>query len=205
MQVSLPVLVNFCLNRRSLSVAVIQRQFLQTHGQAVECAFRLERLGFVGSPNAQGERLTSDPTRRVLFLDFDGVLHVGGDKPFKGASKLAKALSSVPCSIVISSSWRTGRSVSELSALLPPALGNRVVASTGEALGGKYQRQREIEAFLVHEPDQPNWRALDDSVNEFQDHSQLIACDPRVGFGSTQAAAISFWVSERAKKVQSGS
>jgi hypothetical protein len=196
MQDSLAVLIEFALTRQSVSVAEIQRRFGVGHPQAVAYAFRIERLGFVGSPNHRGERLTKDRTRRLLFLDFDGVLHVGADRPFRRAAILAEALGCACCSIVISSSWRTGRSVSELSALLPPALGNRIVAHTGDALAGKYQRQQEIEAFLADEPERPDWRALDDSTIEFVDRARLISCDPRTGFSDAQAKAISSWLAQ---------
>lgn len=194
MKNSLAALIEFALTKQSVSIAEIQRRFGVSHLQAVANAFRIERLGLVGSPNHLGERLTTDRTRRLLFLDFDGVLHASADRPFERAAKLAEALGDVPCSIVIASSWRVGRSLSELSALLPHALGNRVVASTGEALVGKYQRQREIEAFLSAESERPNWRALDDSISEFHDRSHLIACDPRIAFGGAQVKEISSWL-----------
>lgn len=186
------------LQAKETCVSDIQRAFRISHSKAVKAAFWAERMGLVGSPNHLGHRSCGEfaRVRHLLFLDFDGVLHVGADRPFRRAAILADALGSAPCSIVISSSWRIGRSVSELSALLPPALGNRIVARTGEVLPGKYQRQQEIEAFLADEPERPDWRALDDSTTEFEDRTRLISCDPRIGFGDAQASAISFWLAQ---------
>ena len=54
---------------------------------------------------------------KLLFLDFDGVLHpthFAGEDPFNRADLLEEVLANLQVEIVISSSWRFTHSVSKL-------------------------------------------------------------------------------------------
>lgn len=83
---------------------------------------------------------------RLLFLDFDGVLHPtsGSDANlFCRADSLLEALEGADCAIVISSSWRHHHDMPSLLALLPQRLGARVVGATGAAYVGRWPRYNE--------------------------------------------------------------
>lgn len=136
------------------------------------------------------------PHAKLLFLDFDGVLHPTSstaESPFCLTHLLDQALGDADCSIVISSSWRFQDPLSKLKRNLLPGIRRRVVGVTGAAHIGAYARQVEIERYLAaHGP--ADWRALDDCAWEFRDTAQLIRCDPNQGFGSVQAAALAAWL-----------
>jgi hypothetical protein len=138
---------------------------------------------------------------RILFLDFDGVLHPGSgvDSGFLcRAPDLEEALSGHDLRIVVSSSWRFHMEMDEILGMLPPGLAQRVVGATCDAHIGRWPRFHEIRAWVqVNEP-LANWRALDDARLEFPDPCpELIACDPRTGFGSEQAGSLRRWLRAR--------
>ncbi|HNU11695.1 MAG TPA: HAD domain-containing protein [Rubrivivax sp.] len=137
-------------------------------------------------------------TRRLLFLDFDGVLHPtsGGDASlFCRADPLLEALEGADCAIVISSSWRHHHDMSSLLSRLPQRLAARVIGETGEAHVGRWPRYNEIIAFVRGHAPAVNWRALDDSRLEFPPKCrELIACDPNFGFGASECRALKRWL-----------
>jgi len=137
-------------------------------------------------------------TSPLLFLDFDGVLHPGSgvDSGFLCcAPDLEEALAGHELRIVVSSSWRFHMEMDEILGMLPPGLAQRVVGATGEAHIGRWPRFHEIRAWVqVNEPN-ARWRALDDATLEFPSLCpQLIACDPRMGFGVEQASELRRWL-----------
>ena len=134
----------------------------------------------------------------ILFLDFDGVLHPssGVDSGFLcRAPDLEEALSGHDLRIVVSSSWRFHMEMAEILGMLPPGLAQRVLGATGEAHIGRWPRFHEIRAWVqVNEPS-AHWRALDDARLEFPSPCpELIACDPRTGFGVEQAGELRRWL-----------
>jgi len=134
----------------------------------------------------------------LLFLDFDGVLHPGSgvDSGFLcRALDLEEALSGHDLRIVVSSSWRFHMEMEEIVGMLPPGLAQRVVGVTGEAHIGRWPRFHEIRAWVQAQEPHPNWRALDDARLEFPSPCpELIACDPRTGFGVEQAGELRRWL-----------
>lgn len=134
----------------------------------------------------------------VLFLDFDGVLHAGSGHSggmFTHAPALQEALGEHEVRIVVSSSWRFHKPLSEIRQWLPAALASRVVGATGEAHIGRWARFHEIRAWLDHRAPAADWRALDDATFEFPNPCpQLIACHPQEGFGPRQADALRGWL-----------
>ena len=137
--------------------------------------------------------------RRLLFLDFDGVLHptsVTENTPlFCREHALQDALAGNECAIVISSSWRHHYPAGELLTRLSPATRERVVGFTGEAYIGKWPRYQEIQVYLMKNQN-PSWRALDDSWNEFLPGCpDLLWCDPNRGIDESQVSALNRWLS----------
>src|SRR5687768_16516543 len=92
---------------------------------------------------------------RILFVDFDGVLHPAG----AGAPKFSRLWlladflrepSHLDIEVVISSTLREVHSLAELRAFFPADLRERIVATTPvlDEFDTSYQRSEEIEAWL---------------------------------------------------------
>jgi hypothetical protein len=139
---------------------------------------------------------------KLLFLDFDGVLHPNF-RPLPGCFSrvdvLMEALhgNSANLSVVISSSWRFHYSFDEILAYLPEALGVLVCGATPEVEPGRHQRYREIRAYVDQVKTMTDWRALDDDVFGFpNDCRQLIRCDGNFGIDSNAALSLKTWLTE---------
>ncbi len=139
-------------------------------------------------------------TERLLFLDFDGVLHPNHCPEadyFRRAPLLSRWLAAAgeELGIVISSSWRHHHAADELLARLPAWLAARVVGFTGPAVIGRHARHGEITRFLADHPGWTSWRALDDSGWEFPSPCpELILCRGGIGLTATEIARLHAWL-----------
>lgn len=126
---------------------------------------------------------------RVLFLDFDGVLH-----PATSIGPLSTHWCWLPVlaeilaphdnvRIVVHSTWREDHNVDELRELLF-GVGERVIGSTPE--GGRLES---IERWLEEHPDVTDYRILDDDESEFfyPLPEALILCDSVRGISGKRA------------------
>jgi hypothetical protein len=134
---------------------------------------------------------------RVIFLDFDGVLHpadylrfievdgelvFGSDARFCWAGVLWDLIKDHDCGLVIHSSWRTSFALADIKDMLPPELASRVLGVTG---GGA--RFRSIEAY-VEAHRLREYLILDDEPEEFPlDLDALVVCHPERGIDSPEA------------------
>ena len=117
----------------------------------------------------------------ILFLDFDGVLHPAVNYDATQLLTKLPLLEAIlrqhpSVEIVVSSTWRETRTLSELRALFSPDIASRVIGVTpawrdiqDEASYGAYVRQAEIEAWLkstgrIWE----QWLAVDDQAHLFK-------------------------------------
>lgn len=126
--------------------------------------------------------------RFLLFLDIDGVLHGDATPNLVHVPLFERALIEMPkLEVVISSTWRMDRSLSQLRELVCAELRDRMIGVTpvfedGLDVGG---RRLEIEAFLRDNGlDAANacWRALDDWPHLFgSDCSWLQTVDAQSG------------------------
>lgn len=143
---------------------------------------------------------SNDQVRKLLFLDFDGVLHPNHCDPclwLQHMPALTACLSEtqVPCGVVISSSWRFHHSLFDLVELFPPKLQEMVVGVTGDAYIGQYSRYNEIKAYLKLFQKGLEWRALDDSSWEFPSPCpQLILCDGAIGLDDSVIMSLGAWL-----------
>lgn len=135
---------------------------------------------------------------RILFLDFDGVLHpthFAGEDPFNRAHLLEAALNDIPVGIVISSSWRFTHPLEKMQKLLPSSITQFIIGTTGAPVTGKYPRYQEIQIYL-QKYGQVDWRALDDSYWEFPSQcAELIRCNPNTGINDKQVKELTCWLS----------
>ncbi len=133
---------------------------------------------------------------KVLFLDFDGVLHptYPHSPLFSQLPLLETVLVERPCRIVVSSSWRFHTSLEKIRGQFSPKLQERIIGMTGDAHVGSYARFHEIKAYVdLHGV--LDWRALDDSYWEFPDKCpHLIRCNPNVGLTQRESAFIEAWL-----------
>ena len=144
---------------------------------------------------------------RVLFVDFDGVLHpktleagieedeiVVGTAQFGWLPALVSVLRTYPeVSLVVHSTWRYTHDIDELRGVLG-VLGSRVVAATPRG-----PRLDSILWWLHMNPQFGSYRILDDDPREFPipPPPELILCNPRTGVAAPAVlAAIRQWLEE---------
>ena len=111
---------------------------------------------------------------RILFLDFDGVLHPAGagSVKFSQLGLLADFLrepEQADIRIVVSSTWRQIHSLNRLRGLFPADLQARIVGCTPvlDEYDTDFERGEEIEAWLEERPRGAAWVALDDDAGGF--------------------------------------
>lgn len=137
---------------------------------------------------------------KILFLDFDGVLHpLNSEKEdlFCKVHYLEKALEATSCKIVITSNWRLTYSTQEMRELLPRSIGKLVIGVTEVINEIKHKRFIEIKNYLSTHINwnSIDWRAIDDSPQDFPaDFKNLICCNPSLGMGSKEQIQIAKWL-----------
>ena len=142
--------------------------------------------------------LPSQPSKKLLFLDFDGVLHPTSARGPGLLSKapLLEAITDEDCRIIFSTSWRFQYSLEELCTKLPETVSLKVIGMTGSPYIGKHSRYYEIISYvsqLDHKPVQ--WRALDDAYWEFPvGCPELIRCNPNTGITEREIGLLNDWL-----------
>jgi hypothetical protein len=129
-----------------------------------------------------------NPAARVLFLDFDGVLHPVGcpqEERFCQRPRFESVMRQFPeVRIVISSSWRRIYKVDWLRSRFSRDIAERIVGTTQLWVPDELQsRYQEIVGFAgKHGLPGSSWLALDDSADQFPLGCQhLVLCDSRHG------------------------
>lgn len=146
----------------------------------------------------------------ILFLDFDGVTHPDVQLPgrcwayFQSLPLIESVLRKHPSvEIVVTSKWRTRRSLDELRLFFADDIRSRVVGSTPVLdrfnrdafrdmhvphLSEAY-RQAEIEAWLhLNRPMGADWLSIDDRHRWFEPGcKRLLITHPRMGFTEVDA------------------
>jgi len=138
------------------------------------------------------------PYRKIIYLDFDGVLHPTSpvtEGLFSRAHLLEPLFEDNLAGIVISSSWRFTHLLPALQAKLPDSLAKCVIDMTGDAMTGKHARYQEIIHHTKGLEPGTAWRALDDSYWEFPTGcKELIRCNPNTGIGPKEIALLRTWL-----------
>ena len=134
---------------------------------------------------------------KLIFLDFDGVLHpthFAGESPFSRAALLEESFNLLSPKIVISSSWRFTHNLEKLQKTLPTFISSLIIDTTGAAVIGKHPRFTEIQNYLQSYRS-ADWRALDDSYWEFPNPcTRLIRCNPNTGIADRQILELNQWL-----------
>lgn len=140
--------------------------------------------------------------KKLLFLDFDGVLHPTttnhSSEFFSKNQLLEETLLFGKCEVVISSSWRFHYSLELLLKNLPLNLSQIVTGITGNPHIGNYSRYNEILNYL-REKDlvDVDWMSLDDSYYEFPPNCpNLIRCNPNTGLTINECILLKNWLSK---------
>jgi hypothetical protein len=136
---------------------------------------------------------------KYLFLDFDGVLHpslCNDNDRFSKVNLLSQLLTSSPCQIIISSSWRFQFTLDQLKTMFPVSISNLVIDVTGEAITGQYARYFEIKQWLESKQKPfADWMTIDDAINEFPpDCPNLIATKSSQGITKDQIIELKQWL-----------
>jgi len=137
-------------------------------------------------------------SNKVLFLDFDGVLHptTHGTVLLSQLPLLESTLESCDYTMVISSSWRFHMEMENLKKHFSSSVRNKIMGATGDAYIGAYARFHEINAYVLQHGIK-DWRALDDSYWEFpQGCGHLIRCNPNSGLTQREVKVLSEWLSQ---------
>jgi hypothetical protein len=119
----------------------------------------------------------------TLFIDFDGVLHPAWTDTlplFDRLPLLESVLRAVPdAEVVISSSWREAYTIDEIRGIFSKDIRPQIIGFTPRLPNiRRYQRQREIEAWLrTNRHPGARWVALDDYEEWFEPGCRhLILC-----------------------------
>jgi hypothetical protein len=134
---------------------------------------------------------------KLIFLDFDGVLHpthFAGESPFSRAALLEESFNLLSPKIVISSSWRFTHNLEKLQKTLPTFISSLIIGATGAAVIGKHPCFTESQNYLQsYGP--ADWKALDDSYWEFPNPCpRLIRCNPNTGIADRQILELNQWL-----------
>lgn len=136
--------------------------------------------------------------KKVLFADFDGVLHrVFGpgeltiatagfgelleERPdlFGWSEFLAQTLDGHSCQLIVHSSWRAYMRESDLRAVLPPTLRKRFIGVTPVGVSREVSIQSVVRTIGLA-PDE--FLILDDDADAFRTlQERLVVCDPLRG------------------------
>lgn len=138
--------------------------------------------------------------RKVLFLDFDGVLHPDGVGVFSNLSIVEEYLLKMPdVEIVISSTWREDETLDRLKRYFSKFVQERIIGVTPVLDGGcDYGgRQKEILSYLSSEglnSENAYWVAVDDIKMFFDENwPHLVLVDGAKGFSEDDGNAVLEW------------
>jgi hypothetical protein len=129
--------------------------------------------------------------KRLLFLDFDGVLHPVAAKPgqslhFEWVAQLTQLLSEAPdVAIAVHSSWAERFPLDALRDFLGP-LGCRLVGAVHPG-----PRASSILLFLRSKPEVEDWLVIDDEPGEFPKDfpGPVVICNPTRGISDPSVQA----------------
>lgn len=114
---------------------------------------------------------------RVLFLDFDGVIQLGDERRFQGSiERLNAIVRATAAVVVVSSSWRYGRTAQDLQQMLAARGFHGIVfcktpepfpaeRRDGNNLHLAHPRGLEIREWLDAHPDVTGFAVLDDDAD----------------------------------------
>ncbi|TAH47064.1 MAG: hypothetical protein EYC71_02245 [Gammaproteobacteria bacterium] len=138
--------------------------------------------------------------RKIIFLDFDGVLHPDGIARFSQLPIFERFLAEMPdAEVVVSSTWREDHTLDQLRGFFSPPLRHRISGVT-PSLDDGYEpggRQKEILSYLANEglsEKNCSWVALDDIALFFESSCQnLVLTESSSGFTEQEGRQLIAW------------
>lgn len=136
---------------------------------------------------------------RILFLDFDGVLHPTGPRSTKFSQLdvlvgFLRETEFLDLRIVVSSTWRQLYGVERLRRFFPLDIAARIVGVTPvlDEYDSDNERGEEIRAWLEQEAPAAIWAALDDDPEGFSPRlkSRVVLTDGAVGVNQEAIAQL---------------
>lgn len=130
---------------------------------------------------------------KLLFLDFDGVLHPCTAGTFIYLDRFQDFLRKHPdLGVVLSTSWRLDYPWEELLGFFAPDLRARLLGATPELPDGPAVREKEIHAWLsANQCGHLLWAALDDDASLFSPGCpNLVQCETIRGLRPAQLTLI---------------
>jgi hypothetical protein len=131
-------------------------------------------------------------TQRVIFLDIDGVLAPirewdrYGDLDRTCVRVLNEIVAAAAADVVVSSTWRHGKTVAELQAMLEAhGFAGHVVDKTPSGVNGE-SRGQEIAAWLADHP-VGGYVIIDDHADMGELHARLVQTHPARGLQPADA------------------
>lgn len=157
-------------------------------------------------PNIDNYTATNN---RLLFLDFDGVLQTPALEGWL-AMELAAEVENLlamdsDLRIVVTSTHREGKTLTDLKRMLPTAVAVRVIGATevsalGRSTGG---RQGEIENWLRSHKGFSKWAAVDDEPHLFEQGCPwLVTTNKYLGWSIDTTEAVRVVLSQGATELQ---
>lgn len=161
------------------------------------------------------------PKAKIIYLDFDGVLHPTGirrhhitgevscddGKPlFRWLPTLERLLDGHQVEIILSTSWVFAFGFEQTMSYLPESITSRIIGATWQdtddvARKYEYVRQYRCDQILVDAKKRglvnSDWLAIDDDIETVSQHmrEQFAPCDPTKGLSdSAVQAVISNWL-----------
>jgi len=135
---------------------------------------------------------------KIIFLDFDGVLHPENPAPnqlFSNAYMLDNFLRDYQCQVIVTSSWQFSPKYQSFLNILPGFLAKSITGETQCSFKGNASRLKEINHYLhMKHLSNIDWVAIDDKSEKFPDNfSQLILCDSLTGITEKQISILKNW------------
>lgn len=143
---------------------------------------------------------------KVLFLDFDGVITcVNGSYAKEGMmdppslARLQDVARRTGCSIVVSSSWRHGRTLQDLSEIIRlPVIGK--TPGDGEIFTHDHDGRGAciLQWLMEHGEDVEHWAIVDDDVFDMHPWmlSRIVQCETGIGLTAKRAEELVYMLGE---------
>jgi hypothetical protein len=146
--------------------------------------------------------------KKIIFLDFDGVLHPDGEGLFSQREIFESYLLKMPdVEVIVSSTWREDYDLNALREFFSPSVRHQIQGVTPVLEDGCDQggRQREIHAYLEAaglNDKNATWVVLDDMAMFFEaGYPYVILTESTRGFDDSNGETLLRWYGSKCQRV----